>query len=323
MIKPILPITFLVLCTGLALCPAVGFAQTKVVAYVPNWVDLEAFSREIDYDRLTHINLAFENPTNDEGDLSFRRGNRALIEAAHKHEVTVLVSVAGGAAANDERLRERYFRLLSDEHRPRFVNKLVEYVERHNLDGLDIDIEGPLINDDYGKLLEDLSAALKPKGKLLTAALAHGHGGSRVSNSALEQLDFLNIMAYDAAGPWNPNFPGQHSSLEFAQKSIDYWLGRGLPKEKAVLGVPFYGYGFGKDFRRGGYTYRTLVEKYPGAQQQDQVGETIWYNGIPTIQAKANLVRDQGLGGVMIWSLNQDAPGENSLLGAIDEVLKR
>jgi GH18 family chitinase len=53
----------------------------------------------------------------------------------------------------------------------------------------------------------------------------------------------------------------------------------------------------------------------------DQVGNTIWYNGIPTIKAKARYVLDQGLAGVMIWSLDYDVKGERSLLSAIQETL--
>src|SRR5580765_4582442 len=52
-------------------CPGISTAQEKVVAYVPNWVDLKALSDAIDYPKLTHINIAFENPSNDAGDLSF------------------------------------------------------------------------------------------------------------------------------------------------------------------------------------------------------------------------------------------------------------
>ena len=42
-------------------------AQPKVVAYVPNWVDLNTFSETIEYTKLTHINLAFENPASEFG----------------------------------------------------------------------------------------------------------------------------------------------------------------------------------------------------------------------------------------------------------------
>ena len=88
-----------------------------------------------------------------------------------------------------------------------------------------------------------------------------------------------------------------------------------------MLGVPFYGYGFGAAFRRGGYTYSAILAAYPGRENADQAGNTIWYNGASTIKAKAKYVVDQRLGGVMIWSLNQDAKGNRSLLSAIHETL--
>ena len=124
-------------------------------------------------------------------------------------------------------------------------------------------------------------------------------------------------MAYDGAGYWDPLSPGQHSSLAFAQKDVTYWLGRGLPKSKAVMGVPFYGYGFGRAFRKRDYPYSEIIASYPGAESSDQIGNTIWYNGIPTIRAKAKYVVDQDLGGIMIWSLDYDGKGERSLLSAI------
>jgi GH18 family chitinase len=129
-------------------------------------------------------------------------------------------------------------------------------------------------------------------------------------------------MAYDGAGYWDPKSPGQHSSMDYAKDNIAYWLARGLPTDTAVLGVPFYGYGFGEAFRKRDYTYTEIVAKYPGAENTDRAGNTIWYNGIPTIKAKAKYVIDQGLGGVMIWSLDNDAKGDKSLLSAIHETLQ-
>src|SRR3954466_13799134 len=111
-------------------------AEVKVVAYVPNWLDLPAFSQTIDYARLTHINVAFENPVNDDGDLSFNRKDDALIERAHANRVKVLVSIGGGAAATNKVLRERYFRLIDDTRRAAFVAKLADYVAKHDFDGL-------------------------------------------------------------------------------------------------------------------------------------------------------------------------------------------
>src|SRR5205085_587244 len=125
------------------------------------------------------------------------------------------------------------------------------------------------------------------------------------------------------AGPWDKKAPGQHSSMEMALGQIAYWQGRGLPREKMTLGLPFYGYGFGKDFKKDEYPYATILKLHPGAEMTDQCGDTIWYNGIATIRAKTRHALDQKLAGVMIWSLDSDAKGEKSLLGAIDEEVRK
>jgi len=241
-------------------------AQKKVVAYVPNWGDLATFTGAIDYAKLTHINIAFENPVNDVGDLSFNSKDEALIEKAHSNKVQVLVSIGGGSASTNKTLMARYFDLIGDAKRADFAARLAAYVVDHNFDGLDVDIEGPSVNKDYGAFIDELAKALKPKGKLLTSALSQGYGGDKVPDSVFERFDFVNIMAYDGSGPWNPAAPGQHSSMELARSSVAYWLGRGLPKAKAVLGVPFYGYGFGDAFRNRDYPYSEIVASYPGAE---------------------------------------------------------
>jgi len=296
-------------------------AESRIVAYVPNWVDLKTFSESIDYARLTHINIAFENPVDAEGNLSFKRQNDVLIAKAHSNNVKILISIGGGSASGDKTLLKRYAQLLNQTNRGEFAAKLVAYVEKHGFDGLDVDLEGPSITPDYGPFIEELGKAFKPKGKLLTSALSKGYGGNNVPDSVFQYMDFVNIMAYDAVGHWDPNTRGQHSSLEFAKENIAYWLKRGLPKSKVVLGVPFYGYGFGEAFRNGDYSYSRILAAYPGAEQADQVGSTIWYNGIHTIKAKSQLVVDQGLGGVMIWSLDYDVKGERSLLTTIHTTL--
>ncbi|MEK7950083.1 glycosyl hydrolase family 18 protein [Luteolibacter soli] len=302
---------------GLTLFSSLAHADPKVVAYVPNWINLEEFSKTIDYAKVTHLNIAFENPTDDTGELSFNKRNKALLEKAKAAKVKVLVSIGGGSASGDKVLKERYFKLMAADKRADFAKKLAAYVVKHGFDGLDVDIEGPSINEDYGDFIAALAAELQPKGKLLTAALSKGYGGDKVPDAALGHFDLLNIMAYDARGSWDPNAPGQHSSLEMAKEASKYWLGRGVPKEKAILGVPFYGYGFGKEFHDGGFGYSDILAKHPEASEQDQVGETIWHNGRPTIREKAKFVKDEGLGGVMIWSLDNDVKGEKSLLEAL------
>jgi GH18 family chitinase len=308
--------------SAIFLTPAPLQAKEMVVAYVPNWVNLDSFTKTIDFAKITHINIAFENPINDLGDLSFHKKNDVLIAKAHASNVKILVSIGGGSASGNRTLKARYFELLSEPKRVAFAKRLAAYVADHKFEGLDVDIEGPSINKDYGAFISVLAAALKPDKKLLTAALSQGYGGKNVPDSVFEQFDFINVMAYDGAGSWNPNAPGQHSSMEYTKRNVEYWLKRGLPASKTVLGVPFYGYGFGKAFRRSSYSYKEIVAAFPDAPKSDQVGETIWYNGVPTIEAKTRYAIDHKLAGMMIWSLDDDVNGQSSLLDAIARTYK-
>src|SRR5882757_1794968 len=116
---------------GLLLFCIAAFAKPMVVAYVPNWVDLESFSETIDYAKITHINIAFENPTNEQGDLSFHKNDDILIAKAHANNVKILVSIGGGGASGNKTLQARYFDLLEGPKRADFVARLASYVADH------------------------------------------------------------------------------------------------------------------------------------------------------------------------------------------------
>ena len=50
-------------------------------------------------------------------------------------------------------------------------------------------------------------------------------------------------------------------------------------------------------------------------------GSIMYYNGIPTIKKKVKLAKEKA-GGVMFWQLGGDAPGDKSLVNAINEAAK-
>ena len=86
---------------------------------------------------------------------------------------------------------------------------------------------------------------------------------------------------------------------------------RGLPKEKIVMGLPFYG--------DPNLPYFKIVAEDPSAAQTDTFdyfGTTFHYNGIPTVQAKTKLATEQA-SGIMFWTLDFDAQGELSLVNTI------
>ncbi len=288
----------------------------RIVGYVPNWIDVSSFAQNFNFKQVTHINYAFQNP-NSTGDLvESNSGLTILIEKAHQNNVKVLISL-GGAGSADVPVRTYYQDLISTSaKRAGFIHKIVIYLNKFKIDGLDVDEEGPAINSNYGYFIKQLADSLRPQGKLLTAAV--GWGAENIPNSCLPLFDWVNLMAYDLTGSWDLNNAGQHSPYLYAQQMIKEWKIRGVKKENLCLGLPFYGYGFYK--MPGSYTYSNIITRFPEAWQKDQVGDTIYYNGMSTIWKKTKLALAE-TSGVMIWELSNDVKSDKSLLKVISSTV--
>lgn len=290
----------------------------KVIGYLFSHGDLDAASAKLDLRKITHLNIAFINPDSN-GVFTAPQGLAATVKRAKANKVKVLFSLAGGNPPV-------YLKtLIKDGKRARLVKAIADFIRLNGLDGIDVDLEGDFIDDNYEAFIVELAAVLKPQHKLLTSAVA-SWTGDKISDRALELFSFINVMAYDHTGPWNTTKPGQHSSFEDAKSDFDYWnITRAIPAAKLTLGLPFYGYGFGTDIASD-MTYGDIVKTYPGAALTDTVSVagkgTFYYNGIPTITQKLNYAKLKKAGGVMIWQLFGDAEGENSLLTLIQNTLK-
>lgn len=289
----------------------------KIVGYYSLRAATTADTAAVPFDLITHVNLAFLNPDSlgiFQQDLS---GLEAFVEAAHAHDVRVLFSIGGGGD------HPQYRRLLQNDMRPVLIERLVEQVMRYEVDGIDVDLEGSDIDENYEPFVVELARALREHGKLITAAIAVYYK-DQLSDRALAQYDFVNIMVYDRTGPWRPDRPGPHSTYADAVDDLAYFgEERGIPASKMTLGVPFYGYGFGTEPNSDVITmnYDQIVGTFAGAEWVDHWhlpnGAIIYYNGIPTIKRKTELAREKA-SGIMIWQLRGDAPGHKSLLRTIN-----
>ncbi|MCG2462938.1 hypothetical protein K8352_19400 [Flavobacteriaceae bacterium F89] len=310
----------------------------KIVGYYPTNAAMKADTSTVPFNKLTHINLAFVNP---DGSGNFNQDFEALapfIKAAHRKNVKVLYSIAGGG----------FHPLIKKDKRPELIEELLSKVLEYGADGIDVDLEwgytlGPLgmstslsfpsvdpsysePDPNYGPFIMELARALKSHNKLITAALP-SRLAKEVTREVLSQFDFINIMSYDNHDLRRPDRPGNHSSYVDAMNDLDYYRNTlNLPKEKLILGVPFYGRGFGPGLNDpiiGYMNYNDIVSTYAGAEWVDHWhlpnGYIMYYNGIPTIKNKTELAKKE-VGGIMIWELLYDAPhGKKSLLNAIYE----
>jgi len=289
----------------------------RVVGYFRYEGNLVAEASAINFNMITHLNVAFINPDTN-GTFTVNGDLKKVAALAHSKGVRILASIGGGNPP-------AYLSTLTNQaNQPKLIANLVQLTTDNNLDGIDVDLEGNFVDENYESFVINLAAALKAKKKLITAAIATGYKDS-YTDKALAQYDFINVMSYDKTGPWNLNNSGQHSPYNMAVEDLAYWNGiRKIAKEKLSLGVPFYGYGFGAN-APASLAFKDIVTAYPGAEDKDEVtvngGGIVYYNGISTIKSKTELALDKA-GGIMMWQLRQDADGSNSLLGTINTVIK-
>ncbi|NRQ35802.1 glycoside hydrolase family 18 protein [Nonomuraea sp. NN258] len=175
----------------------------------------------------------------------------------------------------------------------------------------------------------------------LPAAPAKIEAGFEVKE-VFKILDFATVQGYDLHGPWelrtghNGNLytdPRDPSPVKYSvDATVRHYLANGAPARKIVVGVPSYGQGWTgvKSKGNGLYAaatgpapssgvagtedYKTLAKK-PGKRFRDVRTGTVWlydgndfwsYDDPWTVLQKALYIRTKGLGGSMMWSIDQD-----------------
>ena len=286
-----------------------------VVGYLPTWrFDL---NNQIDFCKLTHLNLAFANP--DSSGKIIMPEIKSVVSNAKSQNPNIIISIslAGGVLSNEQ--AKNWSNLIDNpENVNSLVSNIVQYVIDNNIDGVDVDLEWQNVTSGYSNFVIRLNSELDKHSKIITAALPATTRFNNISDEAMATFDLIHIMAYDFTGPWNPNNAGQHSSYSHALQSIDFWTNSvGISPSKLTLGVPFYGYDFSNSSNVTAFTYSSLVGSNKNHADVDNVGLK-FFNGRPTIKTKVKLASDR-VGGVMIWELGQDNFGDLSLLKTIHE----
>ncbi len=274
----------------------------KVIGYLTTWN--YGCYRTLDWDNLTHINIAFVNPDTAgvfKNDIGSDTVLKDIVNTAHKHGVKVLASLGGwGGSVNYPKL------IATDSGIDSLNSNLLEFVKKFDLDGIDIDVEGDVDKDfwtRYDAWISSLRKMCNENALLLTTACATWYA-DRISDYALSLFDLVNIMVYDNTDEEN------HASMEYAKRSLEYFESRGIEKQDLVLGVPFYARTRDNTYK----SYKSIIKADESAYNRDHYGEYS-YNGKQMMEAKCELAKDYG--GIMIWELGEDAPAPFSLLDVI------
>jgi chitinase len=263
--------------------------------------------------------------------------------------------------ANDPRLRAA------------FVANACKWLEDYNLDGIDVDWEYPVgpewgqeiksrpaDKQNYIALLQDLRNALDQLG--IKTGKRYGLSTAVPASSwfikandvkaASSIVDSLKLMAYDYYGGWSTT-TGHHSNLKnnpldpawggwSTEQALDEYLWAGVPPEKIMLGLGFYGHawkgvavGDYEDtpglfqpwktlpYEQGTVSWTTISQLLkPGsgykrywddlAQAPYLYNGDVWisYTDPEQIEVITRFIKERNLGGAFVWEYGHDIYAE-------------
>lgn len=187
-----------------------------------------------------------------------------------------------------------------------FARNIKNVLEKNNLDGIDLDFEWAENEKEY----EDYSLAILKMREVLgdkyLFSVSLHPVCYQISKEAIEAVDFISLQCY---GPSPVRFP-----IEKYCSDIQMVLEYGIPKEKLVAGVPFYG--VAKDNSKKTEAYFNFVQDglVTGPAQNEVIyqGDTYVFDGQDNIRIKTRYAKEQKLKGMMSWDLATDLPLSDS-----------
>jgi chitinase len=223
--------------------------------------------------KLTRINYAFANIKDGRIVNGFAHDDQNLASLVALKQtnptLTVLVSVGGWlwSGGFSDMSRNRQSRAV-------FISSVVDFISRHQLDGVDIDWEYPGLpgaenhfrvedKQNYTLLLKELRKRFdqleKELHRRLYVTIATGASSEFLAHTEMNKVkkfvDTVNLMAYDYYEPDSDAITGHHAPLYTNpadpkkisdDNSVQEYEMAGVPAAKIVLGVPFYGHSWGQ-----------------------------------------------------------------------------
>lgn len=329
-------------------------AHGQVVAgYYTEWNAKSYPPSAIPMQNLTHIIHAFAWP-NADGTISHPQGFLTLVpdltQRAHTAGRKVLISLGGYTDSLG------FSPMASNpDTRAKFISNLTTFCLTNHYDGADLDWEYPesaMDRTNLTLLVQDIRSHWQQAAPdlLLTMTINAGDWrGKYCDVAALHPLlDWIGVMTYCYYGSWsgysghnaplysNPEDPLNAGSTD---ESIRQYFHdqRGVPYNKMVSGIPFYGLTFTgtsrlyqtasggtpctyKTASTLGYTYNwDNVSQVPYLTSPTNGQTLVAYDDPVSVRLKCQYAKSRGLAGVMVWELSQGAisAADQPLISAI------
>ena len=323
------------------------------MGYFPIWLANAGYTyQNVDFSALTHI-AHFSVIPNADGTISIPNWgpfpDTNLLNAAKAAGVKVILVIGTG---DDSSVTANFARLAaSASTRQAFATNLNALLNQYGYAGAELDWEFPANTTDKANLtalVSTLRATLGSGKTLSLSAPATDWNGQWYDMATLNRyLDWFSVMTYDLSGAgWssqvddNAALYAGHSDELNASSSMSYYQSFGIPRSKILMGLPFFGQQFNaataiyqtnnapsagsspdyKDIApligSGWTAYRGATSGVPYLLRNGAAG-VISFDDATSIAAKCSFVKNNNLGGVMIWHLGKDfVSGSQPLLQA-------
>jgi spore germination protein YaaH len=305
----------------------------KVFGWHPYWAAASAYL-SYDYNLLTHLAyFSYETDTLTGGYKTINGWDQTpVIEYAHQRGVKVLLTVTNfGTAANHALLRDTLKQI-------KMIQTITTLLKSRNGDGVNFDFELVSLahRSDLVAFMRRATKAIKaelPTAEISMATPAVDWSGSWDLPALAGLCDYLIVMGYDyywsgstTAGPVSP-MAGENYNVS---KSVETYLASGVPSQKLLLGIPWFGYNWpvsgtlrkatatGKATSLTAVAAEVLAQSYgkifdqstkvPWISYKDGSNQyrQIWYDDVMSYGYKFELVVQRNLAGIGIWALSYE-----------------
>lgn len=217
----------------------------------------------------------------------------------------------------------------------KFIDALVNRSAQLGVDGINIDFESlsGKDRDKYTAFVRNFTEAAHAKGLTVSIDLPRGSvSWNHLSAFDHEKLagivDYIITMTYDQHYSGSPT-PGSVAGLQWVEQGIREFLSYGIPRDKLIVGVPFYVRAWRLDASGGLVDNRAVLMKaipalikdknakltwdsrfnqYKAEYLEDGYTHVFWIEDETTMKARLELAKKYDVAGIAAWRLGYEPP---------------
>ncbi|HOJ77657.1 MAG TPA: LysM peptidoglycan-binding domain-containing protein [Bacillota bacterium] len=271
----------------------------------------------------------YDYPINSDGKIEINPNTGraiALLNQFNIQPMAVITNWTPGIGFDPDLARN----IMGDEAvKQRTIANIINLLTNYNFTGINIDFENmyPADRQLYTAFIRDLAATVKPRGYLLSLAIAPK--ASDLPNSpwvgtfdyaALGELaDFVFLMTYEWGWVGGPPMP--IAPINLVRQVLNYAVTQ-IPPEKILQGIPLYAYNWPLpdtpettatpvnlvDVYNLAYRFNAVINFEPLAQSpwfnytdEQNSGHEVWFEDVRSVKAKYQTASNLALRGVGYW----------------------